>query len=243
MPGRNSRQPRSAKRARLSRQVPVPEGSSTNVAHSVMIPPKRYLQEHVAGIQQSIRRTLTWSYFGTTTLAAQTYTELGVVVLNSPFDPDAALGGLSATGFAKYMAFYSKCFTLGSRLKVKVALAAGSDEGASPQSAAVGLTITTNSTSLGSVAAAVEAGLCDYRVINQNPDSAVLTVAVDIAKFLDKPNVLDDNQLFCTSGANPGQVVDAHFWASTVGPLTTTTVSYILECEMDVVFTDPIPFV
>jgi hypothetical protein len=161
------------------------------------------------------------------------YTEAVTSSLNNVFSPD---GGGSAVGYAKAMALYSKAFVLGARIKVT---------GNGTQTAGtyvVGVTITTNNTSLATIPAAIANGMCQYTSVLANPDHFVLNEAVDVARFLNKPRILDDSQLFCTSGAGPTQLIVAHVWSSSLFVATTYTLSYVAEYEFDVVFTDPIPF-
>jgi hypothetical protein len=171
-----------------------------------------------------------------------TYKEFLVVILNSPYDPDNAIGGTSAQGYAKYMAFYSKCFVLGARLKVKGIRASVGNAGIPSGTTTCGATITTNTTSLGSVDSAIQDGLCDYEMVGVNPDRTYQELSVDIAKFVDKPDLLDDSQFFCTSSANPSQLIVAHIWGINFSASTTEVWNISVEVEFDCVFTDPIPF-
>jgi hypothetical protein len=203
--------------------------------------PRNYSANHVLGVAQSLRRTLGWAVGGAASVAAG-YAEQAVVLLNSPYDPDAALGGASAGGFAKYMALYSKCFTISARIRIRLSAAGVGNVGVATSAVTVGMTITTNTTSLGSAVAAVQAGLVNYELMNINPDRVELNNAVDIAKFVDKPDILDDPQFFCTAAANPAQLICLHFWTNNQSVVATSTVQYLIEVEYDVIFTDPIPF-
>jgi len=217
-----------------------PNVSSGGAGRSINVPRPRFSNTNVMGVNQSLRRTLSW-VSRNSFIVNTNYQEAAVTIVNSPYDPDAALGGVSAAGFAKYMALYSKCFCIAANYKVKFALAATSGSGV-PTQTYVGATITTNTTGLGSTVAAIQAGMTDYKVLNQNPDSGTLNVGVDVAKFVDKPDILDDNQFFCTSGANPAQVIVAHLWTDTSAVTPATNIFWVIECEMDCIFTDPIPF-
>jgi len=211
-------------------------------AHSVNVPKRNFLASHVAGVQPSIRRTLAWNGTSSTTVTSGVYTEAQVVLLNSPFDPDVALGGVSASGFAKYMALYSKCFVIAARVKVKFALGGSSVEGIPTGAQIVGATITTSTASIGNLFTAIDAGLSDYQVHNVNPDRGELNLSVDVAKFVDKPDLLDDPQFFCTSAANPSQLIALHTWCFGMTPLSSTQFGYLIEVNYDCIFTDPIPF-
>jgi hypothetical protein len=189
-------------------------------------------RDTLLGLAQSQRRTLSYVVDVSVTSTAGAYNEATTVTLNNPFSPN---GGGSVVGYAKYMAFYSKAFVLGTRAKYSAC--------AFSASAAIftGITITTNNTSLGSAQAAIENGMCDYHVSGTNPDRLVFNQTVDVARFLNKPRILDDPQLFSTSAAGPTQLIVLHMWAAAPGA-TTFTISGLLELEMEMVFTDPIPF-
>jgi hypothetical protein len=242
---------KSASRGKKSSRSQRNGGSDPNPNHfardqgaqgrSINIPPRNYLSQHVAGVQPSLRRTLAWNVSNSTPIPS-TYNESAVVILNSPYDPDNALGGVSASGFAKYMAIYSKCFAIAARAKVKFVLAGALGAGLPPSSTTFGATITTSVGALASTFSAIDAGLCDYQLHNINTDRGELNLAVDVSKFVDKPDILDDSQFFCTSGANPSQVIALHVWSSNNGFITAGTIQYVIEVEFDCVFTDPIPF-
>lgn len=196
--------------------------------------PRRGLgHDTLLGLAQSQRRTLAYvAGFTLTSGTAGAYAEQ-TFLLNSTFNVN---GGTPAIGFAKYMAFYSKAFVLGARVKIVGAL--------QPLNAAVmvvGCSVSTNATSFLGFAAAIENGMCDYQVANTNPDRVVLNNAVDVAKFLNKPRVLDDPQLYCTALANPAQLIVLHVFLQDLLTVT-TSFDYVVEIEFDVVFTDPIPF-
>jgi hypothetical protein len=213
----------------------------THGAHGALL--YRSLANNISAVPQSMRTKLVWNYVGADVIPpAGTFKEMATILLNSPYDPDASLGGASAQGFVKLMAFYSKCFTTSAKVTVTFANT-GSTTGYFANSTALGiLTVTTNSTVLPNANQAIEQGLCVYKLLNTSPDSAVLSNTIDIGRFLDKPDVLDDPQLFCTSAANPGQVVVAHFAVYGYSASASTYISYNLNVEMDVTFTDPIPF-
>jgi hypothetical protein len=158
--------------------------------------------------------------------------------LNGAYDP---YGGASATGFGKYMNLYSKCYVLGARVTLKYAIGSASDLTPANGITMIGITITTNTTTLVSAVRALTTGMTQYRMTGASPDSAVLSLGVDIAKFVDKPSILDDPTYFCTSAVNPADIVYCHLWAEAFGTGTTALVG-LAEIEMDCVFTDPIPF-
>jgi hypothetical protein len=205
-----------------------------DVTRSRFVPPRNWLTTHIASFPQHQRQTLSYYTSGTLAPTAGSYAEYNTL-LNSPFDPDPSLGGLSATGFAKYMAVYTKCFVQAARYKVKFLNSTGVPN-------VSGCTVTTSSTSLGSALAAVSSGLSQYDLMQSNPDHRTYIGSVDIGKFLDKPDVLDDPQLFCTASANPAQLIVLHAWVSNSSATAASLVIATFEVEFDCVFTDPTPF-
>jgi len=185
------------------------------------------------GIAQATRRTLAFSGNSLITSTTGAYSE-NPFVLNGPFN---VLSGASAIGYGKYMQFYTKCFVLGARIIVKACVVSPSGANIG----AVGVVVTTATTSLGSVNAAITNGMCQWDLVGTNPDHREFTESVDISRFLFKPKVLDDPQLFCTIAANPPQVVVAHVFFQGVNG-GTQNLNQQTEIFFDCVFTDPIPF-
>lgn len=214
-------------------------GASSSLLPGVgpTIPPRNYLKRGPASVRQAHRETLNWAYVPSyKTLTGAAYTEFFQIVLNNPYDPDAAVGGTSAHGFAKYMQFYSKCFVLAARIKVS-----GTKTAAATPGGLLGMHITTDTTAASSAVTCINDGYCQYQVVNSYPDRFHLDLGCDVGKFLNKPDVLDDPELFCTSSSGPGQIVVAHIWGSNYSA-TSEFVSFVIEVEMDCVFTDPISF-
>jgi len=188
--------------------------------------------DRLLGITQTLRRQLAFVQYATISLAAQnTYNE-SYLYLNSAYHVDTAL---NSVGFAKYMAFYTKCFVVSARYRVSYQWIPST-----PGGVVVGVNVTTNTASLGTAVQAIETGLSRHRPLGLSPDNCSITGAVNHARFLGKPNYLDDPQLFCTIAAAPGQVVVLHVWGQTGN--ATGVLEVTIEIVQDVVFTDPIPF-
>jgi hypothetical protein len=185
------------------------------------------------GVARSQRRLLAFAKTAAATVTAGSYNE-AYYYINTPYLIDT---GVSAAGFAKYMDFYSKCFVVAASIRVVISTVTTGSLVYAP----VGITITTNTTSLASSPKAIENGMCDWSAILTSPDTKTFTQKVNIAKFLTKPKVLDDPQLYTTASTQPQQVVVAHVWADNTGGASIVhnhTVEIILDC----IFTDPIPF-
>jgi hypothetical protein len=224
---------------KLTRQRAKARAGGGNVAVSRNVPTPTYHQTHVLGVAQSLRRTMTLNGGANTLLTTGTYVEPSVIILNGFFN---MIASMQPAGYAKYMALYSKCFPLGARCRIKFAMCASTGSGANTSPAFLGAVITTNTTSLGSLAGAVDAGLVDYKLLNQSPDSCEIELSVDFAKFVDKPQILDDPQWFSTITANPTQVIVLHVFAESVIATAGCQLVHNYEIDIDCVYTDPIPF-
>jgi hypothetical protein len=190
--------------------------------------------DHLLGVSQSLVRELVIAGSGTLNpVAAGGYTEF-LTYLNSAY---SAAGGSNMDGFGKYMAFYSKCFTVGAKLRVTFTVL---DNNTYP--VVVGVVTTTNSTSLGSAVAAIQNGICQWDQLFLNPNTRTFTTSLDVANFLHKPRVLDDPQLFATASAQPTQQILAHVFAQNNAPTGTQALTYTFELVEKCIFTDPIPF-
>lgn len=200
--------------------------------HGAGVPGANLGADTLLGIPQTQKRELVIAAPFVLTSTSGAYSET-VIPLNDAF---AAWAGLSAAGYAKYMAFYSKCFVLGSRLRVR---AVWTPISGAP--AVVGIAVSSLASSFASANAAIEAGLCQWDVVAVNPDRIRHDITIDIRKFLNVPSILSSSQLYSTSAASPSLLVEAHVFADCVGSGTgSLTVQFenIMEC----VFTDPIPF-
>jgi len=191
-------------------------------------------RDTLLGLAQSQRRTLSFVGSAAISGAAGVYAE-NTVNMNNAF---SVFGGASAIGYAKYMAFYSKCFVLGSTIHAKGVVI----DNAATAGLVAGVTLSTNSTSLASFPAAIENGMCDWTVAFNLPDRFDFKQSVEVSKFLNKPRILDDPQLFSTSSASPTQLVVAHIWTQPTGGATAINFSVVFQVDLDCVFTDPIPF-
>jgi hypothetical protein len=191
-------------------------------------------RDTLLGLAQSQRRTLAFVSGSVISGAAGVYAE-ATVSMNNAF---SVFAGSSAVGYAKYMAFYSKCFVLGATIHARGVVI----DNATTAGVVTGVTLTTNSTSLANSSAAIENGMCDWTVAFNLPDRVDFRQSVEVAKFLNKPRILDDPQLFSTASASPTQLVVAHIWSQPTGGATAINTTFFFEVELDCVFTDPIPF-
>jgi len=193
--------------------------------------PRTLGADRTFGITPTLRRQLCATAVYTLTNTSGSYAEQ-TVTLNTGYHLD---GSLDATGFQRYMAFYSKCFVIASRFRVSFARFQ-----TTVAPITCGFAVSTNGTSLAGQIQAIDNGLGKYRLLGTNPNSLVMQGKLNHAHFLGKPVYLDDPQLFCTASAGPSQIIVLHAYTQSAGSNENTTV--LVEVVQDVVFTDPIPF-
>lgn len=207
---------------------------NSNPGASKFIPNLRDLTLRPFGVHQSLRETLLFAYAPPFLTVPSTVYGETTFALNSALAPAFAT---AATGYVKYLQFYSKCFVLAARINIK-----GIVESGTGSAMTLGTTITTTFTSLANTETAIGSGYTDWTMTYLNPDRFEFNLGMDVAKFLQKPDVLDDPQLFSTASSPPSQLVIAHFWYQNLGTGTTSYIFYQPTIELDCVFTDPITF-
>jgi len=199
-----------------------------------------YMKYHLAAVPNRQRHSLRWSHHGTVTVAANTYSEIAVVIMNGAYQPCAALSATSPSGFFKLMAdFYTKAVVMNASIHVTmcnsiVARAAGVTQ----PSLMFGTSVTTNSTSLSTGQQAIQNGDSTYKMCPIGQSNSVYQ-AIDIGKFLGVTDLEVGTDYNCTSAANPSQVVDAHVWVDNEDAVNQVVCDYVVVLTLDTVFYDP----
>lgn len=224
---------RAAKRAREQfeakhrKGTANPRGSGSAPGLGRLIPSSRVRATRPLGVTQRARVMLSHTVLFTLSASTTAGYQEGTILLNDP---------TLSQGYSKYSAFYSKALVVSARASVRYSAVGVS------QPWVVGSTITTNSTSLGSVNRAIDDGFGRYRVHSLNPDSGSFTLGVDVRKFANVPSLLSNYEWFSLAGLTPQQVVVLHAWTSLLNGTSTQTISFVADIEQVVEFTDPIPF-
>jgi len=243
MPRKSNRPRRRTNRLRGVRSGRSVGNENTRVSFSRQIPPPLGLADSLSAVPQEFKTTLTWAGIETPqSVAAGAFADAFIIRLNSPYDPNDAFGGASATGYAKLIAMYGKCFVRGIRMNARFLSVSATTGGAAIASVVFGVTINTNNTALTTVPAAVGNGLTTYDLIGQSPDNAHFQRTLDIGRFLDVPDILSNTSLFSTSAANPSNIVYAHCWVQNMVGSTSAYYNIVVDVEFECTFTDPIPF-
>jgi len=140
------------------------------------------------------------------------------------------------------MQFYSKCYTLGARIRVKYTNITTSSTATANVPVVVGLTVSTGTPTLSALQDAIGVGLTEYKIVQANPQCANFEMAIDVGRFMDVPDVLNRSDLYCTAAGNTPQIVVGHLWVQSL--LAAASVgAFVVDLEMDCVFTDPNPFI
>jgi hypothetical protein len=158
-------------------------------------------------------------------------------VYDSPIRFSSAYNnGTSAVGYAKLIAFYSKCYVVGSSAKFTCTNISSST------SSVIGMTVTTGNTTFNSASAAIANGMCRWSGLQANPDTRLLTQRCNVKKFMNARSDYVGNTTYAsTSGADPSQMVFLHLWTAT-NSANAVTSNFSGEILLECVFTDPIPF-
>lgn len=224
---------KTVRRGKARKQQGAPGVANASPSKGAHVPRLSMGADTLLGLAQTQRRTLSISgNFGMSSVAGA-YAET-VIPMNDCF---SAFGGTSATGYSKYMAFYTRCFVLGSRVIVKSVYQPGTTTSA----ATVGVAVSSLASSFASANSAIEAGMCQWDEVGNTPDRLHYTVSVEVSKFLNVPVVLSNPALASTSAASPTTLIDAHLFIDNAAATTGTLITQF-ETLFDVVFTDPIPF-
>lgn len=203
------------------------------------VPPPNMQVHRLLGTVQRLRRTLRYVSYGTFQCPE------GVTVqqnyrLNSAYQPDSSN---SPYGYAKYMAFYTKCYVMGVRYKDTFVVDTDNSAAITDQpnrfKGVVGFSIaTTNPTIV--PGNAVAQMLTDYRMVGTTSQTGSVSLGLEVAKFLDKPSLLSDPDLYSTSGAPPIDLIYGMFWIS--AERNDLQVTRMTQIDFDVMFVDPVPF-
>lgn len=139
---------------------------------------------------------------------------------NSVYDPDAALGGSTATGFSQWSQFYQKYTVVGSRMSLRIL---DQDTGTSGTGTVNGLYGITLRDSAAPVSPPSQVALItDADAVHTGWDSwhasAKVSKSFNSSKYFGVENLLDNNELSgstgTTLGANPGRECFYYMWIS-----------------------------
>lgn len=203
------------------------------------VPPPNMQVHRLLGTVQRLRRTLRYVGYGTTQCPEGATVQQNYR-LNSAYQPDSST---NPYGFAKYMAFYTKCYVMGVRFKESFVVDTDNTSVITDQpnrfKGVVGLSIaTTNPTIVTSNAVAQM--LTDYRMVGTTSQTGSISLGLEVAKFLDKPSLLSDPDLYSTVAAPPIDIIYAMLWITAErNDLQVTRMTVI---DFDVMFVDPVPF-
>lgn len=195
-----------------------------------------YRQSHLSTYPKTHRTTLSWLAFTNATTTSNTFTDRLHVQLNNAYDPDAALGGTSAIGYATLIAAFRTCFVTHARVKVTFL---NQLSGGTINPLLVGITLNTTSANLPSASGAVGEGFSKWGMLGNNPDKMTLEMTVDMEKFFSVPDLLSNYNYASLVSTNTPQICVAHIWDQSDALIGASWV-YTVECQMDCTFTDPI---
>lgn len=211
--------------------------SSSSVAAKSFTLSRNYFKTHVGGAPQKFNTTLRFNWVSYFTNTYSTYQEPFVAYMNSAYQPLSGTTTNYAAGYGKYITMYSKCVVKNAKIKFSVANQAGATN-----VLFAGVTITTNTTSLGSMNLAITDGLVSWGSIAGSPDTKSFVLSVDCAKFFGVDDLIDGSQFYTTNGAQPSQYMIAHPWFyNQNGVGFNIQTQYNVTIDFDCTFYDPYP--
>jgi len=232
------------KNTRPSQKRSKPKGKSSGVTNSARVPRVGLSSDHLLGTPQTIRREMGLAITaGLPNVAAGARSEYAVFA-NAAYQPFSTQ---TPAGYGKLMAFYSRAFVVGARIKLHCQNLIYPGTATAPtqiqNSALRTVAITTSSTALSTGTIAIDQGLSKWKLMGVSPDTWQTTIGVDVSRYLNKPRVLDDNSLSSLVTTNPTNGIFFHVGVDNLNS-SAQTVSVVdtFELVQDVIFCDPITF-
>jgi len=233
---------KSARKGRKAKKV----SDSTALTASSFVPRPNFGAHHFLGVTTQLRRTIVWAGTSYIATSSENFVDFQQIRVNDAYSPDTSIFSSSATGYAKYMEFYTKCCVRGLRLNVSFAIEEG--EVGTPALAKtaptlVGVVFTNTATPLGSFSDAVDNGLQRWRMLSSSASNCSFSLGLDVGKFLGVADLLDSSSAFSTASASVSNIssIWAHLWYRNQGTVG-GRLAFGVELEMDCTFTDPKQF-
>lgn len=212
--------------------------AAASVSSSARSLSRNYFKTHIAGAPQTFNQTLRFNWNSYFTNTASTYQEPFVCYLNSAYQPLTGTTTNYAAGYSKYITMYSKCVVKAAKIKLTVANQAGATN-----VLFAGVTITTNTTSLGSMNLAITDGLVSWGAIAGSPDTKSFVLSIDCQKYFGVDDLMDGSQFYTTNSAQPAQYINAHPWVYNLNSVAGIQVQYNVTIDFECCFYDPYPII
>jgi hypothetical protein len=210
---------------------------ASSVASNYRSLTRNYFKTHIAGAPQTFNQTLRFNWVSYFTNTYSTYQEPFIAYMNSAYQPLTGTTTNYAAGYGKYIGMYSKCVVKAAKIKFTVANQAGAEN-----VLFAGVTITTNTTSLGSMNLAITDGLCSWGTIIGSPDSKSFVLSIDCKKYFGVDDLMDGSQFYSTNAGQPAQYIIAHPWFYNQNGITSNIqVQYNVTIDFECCFYDPYP--
>lgn len=180
------------------------------------------------GIPDRFRTRLSWTESIVLTGFGSSITQNYAVAMNSPYDPQAALGGNQPAYWDQLIALYKSCIVTGAKMTVHFALPKTDTAGDGPY--IVGIH-TNQASSLPTTDAPtlMSAENTGYEIVQQGGD--VKSVTATFSPWNNLGRAADDTQLFCSASGNPSVVWYGNVFASPQGTSTAGSVNAVITIE------------
>jgi len=202
----------------------------------------------VAGIPRFRKLVLVWNNNAGHSVGTGTFYEFPCL-LNSAYLPGVSAGSgnfnnsKSALTYATQISEYSTCFVVGVRWHawLNVAPQVGYEYSSMSNTATVGVTINNTSTPFVGSSLAIEQGMSKSTFLANNPDTVYYTGTLDIAKWFDVRDLLDNPTQFASSSSTvPNQLCYLHLWCGNDRGGNTVGFNVMCTLELECVFVNPV---
>ncbi len=161
-----------------------------------------------------------------------------VFSLNNVYDPNVTGTGHQPLGFDQWATFYANYVVTKATVKITPFVNTAST------AAVWGMLATEKSTLSGTTfSAMIEQGISSYQLIinlgTVSPIKRSPPLTVNMRSFFNVDNVRDNPNIGALTTASPSEQCYLHIWHQDLGLAAAITVSYIVEIDYDVIFSQP----
>lgn len=248
---------RQKKRASARRNTGSKRGSSglltqasSSAVFSRHVPPSRWLANNVSGLPRFRKLVLAWNNNAGHSVGTGTFYEFPCI-LNTAYLPGLSSGSgnfnnsKNALAYGSNIAQYNNCTVIGARWHawINIAPQVGYEYTTMSNTATVGCTVNNTSTPLVGSQLAIEQGMSQATFLGNSPDTVHFTDTLDIAKWFDVKDLLDNPAQFASTASTiPNQLVYLHIWCGNDRAGNTIGFNVMATVEFECIFNNPVPF-
>lgn len=154
---------------------------------------------------------------------------------NGLYDPNITGVGHQPLGFDQYMAMYDHYTVIASKITIFAR------NGDASYGQMVGVRYNDSATEESDSRVIIENGRCVYRLMDESAegDACSVSMGLNIGKVLGRKNVLDEDDLRGSSGANPTEQAYWHIFAFPDSAVDSASIRLSVQIDYVAIFTEP----